>query len=429
MKIRYYGHVGQTTGYGKAAEAMCFALLSQGAELEIRPLSAPEARTFEGANLPLARLVKTDSELDTGPDVVIVHTLPLDCAKVERMVRDAGGMTSLAKWIAYTTWEALDASAEVVEPLMPFDEVWHPSATSASAFDLASWPGREPGDIVTHVVPHAFDEGSLERRRERLTPLMASDGEFVRGLARPYRFYYVGAWNGRKNPNALVRAYAHSFTRQDNVELVLSCQGVDPKLVVQAMAMTGVDPELLPAIRFEAKRKTDEDLLALHQGADCFVTATRGEAWNLPAFDAMLAGRHVIAPENMGHGTFLERTSACLYRAWSSPAGVDVKIVDVPPGSPHRLAGGIEIQTVGAQGLTGKNLWLEPDVLSLGGAMRFAFKARLTHLAWELGGVRDDLVREDNDPTGIRAHLCARFGYHAVGKIAMGYLRQLFGET
>ena len=35
----------------------------------------------------------------------------------------------------------------------------------------------------------------------------------------------------------------------------------------------------------------DQALFALHAKSDCFVSASRGEAWNLPAFDAMLAGK------------------------------------------------------------------------------------------------------------------------------------------
>src|SRR5258706_16215485 len=76
VRIRYYGHIGQPTGYGRAAMDMCMALLGQGAELQIVPIARDAVLPKEF--LPLASHLGGDSRR---PDVVIAHTLPLDCAR------------------------------------------------------------------------------------------------------------------------------------------------------------------------------------------------------------------------------------------------------------------------------------------------------------------------------------------------------------
>lgn len=361
------------------------ALLAAGAELEIRTLLPTRGATyetlkFEDAYFPLASRLKADADLDPKPDAVIVHTLPGDCATVLRLAKDGpGGFTNQPITVAYTTWEALGAPAFIVDAYDVFDEVWHPSIASRDGFRANS-----PDAVAMRVVPHAFDENEIERRRELVDP--GDDGV--------YRFYYVGAWNGRKNPLGLVRAYAYAFSKNDPVELMLQCAGAPDGAMVQALHSTNLVGQL-PPIRFSSQRVTDEEIRALHAVADCFVTATRGEAWNLPCFEAVLAGRHVIAPERQGHEEFLVSTSAAIYLAHRTPAIVDL-----------RISAGMPTQAVGAQGLSSKSLWLEPDLVDLAGCMRKAFADRSRYLT-------------------IGYDLAGRFGYRAVGELALGALTTL----
>ena len=112
LRVRYYGHVGQLTGYGRAAADMCMSLLAAGpdaVELEIVPLGAP---TKEEAALALARYVplrdclRRAEDLHLEPDVCIVHTLPLDCGTVLDRAFDDPDLDPELPWVAYTTWEA-----------------------------------------------------------------------------------------------------------------------------------------------------------------------------------------------------------------------------------------------------------------------------------------------------------------------------------
>jgi len=397
MKVRIYNHLGTAGGFGVAAEGLCMSLLQAGAELEIRPLRSSALAVDDGAaleRLPVAirQCIRADAELTT-PDVAIVHTLPGDCPTVRRIVReterhpDAGARYP---WVAYTTWEASSAPAALVQALdESFDEIWHPSTYSADAFD--EHLGDPP---LCNVIPHAFDEATLEHRGLRCA---GSDLDV-------YRFYYIGSWNNRKNPAALIRAYAHAFgTETSTAQLLLACGAVPRERFTHALACTGLDVRALQTrIKLSTQWLRDDDIAKLHQSADCFVTATRGEAWNLPAFDAMLAGRHIIAPQGTGHCDFLTRTSAVLYQSYPAPAAVDVTVSE--------LANGWNVQVVGAQGLTSREVWPEPDIQGLATHMRAAHDRRVSEL------------RIDYDPR-------TRYGYRAVGELAMGRLRALLTTT
>lgn len=393
MKIRYYGHCGQLTGYGRAAEQMCHALLAAGAELEIRTLAPYDSLKFEtDGGILLETMLRTDAQLDPRPDVVIVHTLPMDCPKVVELAVPTliSSLRPRPIWVAYTTWEAVgEAPLHVVKPYEVFDEVWHPSASSSCAFEALM--AQDHGGNV-RVMPHCFDEDTLPYCRERVHPPGATAPRV------PYRFYSVGAFSARKNPVALVRAFAHAFTRDDDVELLLACQGLTAEILTHTICATGIPPNELPPIRCDFRALTEGELWNLHRGADCFVTATRGEAWNLPAFEAVLAGRHVIAPLGHGHQTFLHRTSAMLYGSYPMPAMVETRAV--------RDGSGFHVQTIGAQGLTSKSIWLEPDVLQLAEAMRASYEQRISNL-------------------DVQYDLAERFGYKAVGTLAMSALENL----
>jgi glycosyltransferase involved in cell wall biosynthesis len=323
--------------------------------------------------LPLASYIRTDDQL-TAPDVVFVHTLPLDCAKVLEIagfVATAQSSTGIltrerfrvegpsggpCRFAAYTTWEGASAvPPEITGPLGIFDRVYVPSLHN---YD------RLRATVARRILPHAYD---------CIDPNVTVPPPDDR-----YRFYYIGAWTSRKNPVGIIRAYAYAFRPGDKVELLLRCAGNSELEFVVNAHSTGIQMAELAPIRFSGKTASDGELAELHRYCDCFVTATRGEAWNLPAFDAMVAGRHIIAPAEMGHADFLEDTSAAFYTGYETPAEVDVRIAERRPDQP---GGVINIEFVGAQGLTGRSTWLEPDLLQLAQLMRQAYDERKRDLA------------------------------------------------
>lgn len=402
MKIRYYGHAGQHTGYGVAAGHMIRALLAVGVEVEIRTLApydgirealaaddALHVRPGEWTRLPLASRLKFDGELDPKPDAVIVHTTPADAPKVLDVLTKEGTLVENTPHVCYTTWEYASPVPDDIATALNdvFDEVWVPS----------TWCDRfEMEDTGVRIIPHAYDP-SIDRTARI---------DFKNASPDTFKFYYVGAWNSRKNPAGVIRAFAHVFDRSDPVELLLHMPGADRESIVSAFAVTGLSPDTIPVIRAENRLCSQGHVDALHQGADCFVTATRGEGWNLPAFDAMLAGRNIIAPQGHGHAAFLGNTSARTYMAYPMPAADDV-VRRPHPQDPTKQV----LQPFGVRGASSKSLWLEPDLLQLAEAMEVVFQSRRRTLE----------ARPESAFPGV----AERFGYEAVGALALRALEAL----
>lgn len=384
MKVRYYGSAGYPSGYGVAASELALALIGAGADLELRVYGGAEDEkpTFEGDTAALANRVRDDASLTPNPDVVIVHAQPFDC---RRILRAAGITPGLAtKCIAYTTWEGANSSDDVQRALRDFDQVWVPSTTNKHS--LGQSCDIDPSQVK--VIPHCFDEDGLADRRGARLP------------GGPYRFYFIGHWNGRKNPTGLIRAWARAFTREDDVELVIQSTRAREHDVMIAVHSVGASVrERMAPIKINASPIREEEIRALHRGADCFVSTTRWESFNLPAFHAMLAGRMVIVPAGMGHDDFLVSTSAILVPpAMRTPAFDDVEI-DVDPE--HGTA---KYVFKGPQGVSVHTDWYEPHLIAYTGYMRAAYEQKMR-----------DITMPD--------HHLASFGRRAVGKLAMDALQ------
>lgn len=348
MRVRLYSHVTFATGYGRAGRELAMSLLAAGVELEIFPLGIPPKNLEHiwGAEAQdICGRLKTKAL--TTADVVIVHTLPVDCARVLDHLKLEKGQGP--RLIVYTTWEAWSTPPKVLlDAWARFDELWMPATTQ--------W--HHP-DILTRAVPHSFDaelHGEMRFGRKR-----ASD---------TFRFYYLGAWDARKQPAALIRTFAYAFTPADDVELVLHTVGMDRMNFHVQVATTGLAQSELPKIRLSNEYLTDDQIAQFHADGDCFVTATRWEAWNLPAFDAMLTGRHIIATQYMGSDDFLVSTSATLVGSQLSPCAADVT------ASRGAAADELHMNIQTPQGLSSRAVWREPDLAAIASYMRLAFEHR-----------------------------------------------------
>lgn len=350
MLVRYYGHVGLHTGYGDAANEFCMALLQAGDDIELE--ISTDGQDLHRSYAPLVERVVPEPDLTPNPDIIIIHTLPMDCLTMAK--RAVHNISTPCRKFAYTTWEGASAiPSDMAWALSAFDQVWVPSETTATAMRQGL-----AGHAEVAVVPHAFD---------RMAPVVSAYYD----KNQTYRFYYIGAWTVRKNVEGVVRAYLRAFDRLDNVELVLHCYGATTAQCLLAMlGATGMPLDQLPRVVITTDRKSPEDVAQMHHDNDCFVTASRGESWNLGAFEAMLAGRHVIAPEGLGSDDFLRETSADFCQSRLSPAAGEVKMMDVGPDG-RGMA-----RYFGAHGLTVRADWREPDINHLAILMRRAWAQR-----------------------------------------------------
>lgn len=133
-----------------------------------------------------------------------------------------------------------------------------------------------PGGVGPGFTPGRPDEAVLRRL----------------GVQQPY-LLAVGTLQPRKNIEAALRAFVK-----------LSDDGVPHNLVV-AGARGWHDNELIALLRDPAVarrvitpgRVTEDELLMLYRGADCFIFPSRYEGFGLPPLEAMACGTPVIASD------------------------------------------------------------------------------------------------------------------------------------
>ena len=300
--IRYFSHL-PGTGMGNAAEEYLSAIRAAGIPLTWTPL-AYSAGTW-GRGYPLAPVAGPADpgwrhrdlfEAAIGYDTAIVHSTPL--------WPPASALRPGPRRLAYVTFEADRLPARWLAILRRFDGLLVPSQHSLQIC-------RDSGlsNPVT-VVPHIAPQAPAARRADFGLP----DDAVV--------FYLIATWTMRKAVPDAVRAFLTAFTAADNVALVLKTSVHDRVALHQAALHQGARgphaamswfslARLLagypspPPIRLIAGEAGPDVIAGLHARGDCFVSLSRGEGWNLGAFEAGAAGNPVLVTGWGGHLDYL----------------------------------------------------------------------------------------------------------------------------
>lgn len=200
--------------------------------------------------------------------------------------------------IAYTVWERDRIDASVAQHLSRVSQCWVPCEQNA---DLL----RRAGVTRVHVVPHPYRPDSPVLALTRRRPW------------RHRRFYSIGRWEPRKGLDALLGAFLRAFKPEDQVRLTIKYSGsgrwsdyptpeqsVDqwlrefPDWGAEHVCHTpdpNQDPENPKApVQLLGGIVSRPRILKLHFAHNIYVSASHGEAWNLPAFEAKLAGNRMV---------------------------------------------------------------------------------------------------------------------------------------
>ena len=370
MRVAFVGPFGQPTGYGQAYHDYAMAMVEAGLEPALVPI-AP----FERDNLDdrYDSLIGYKRDIDASTTHVIVHAPPAYAPKVlESLVLPE----SVIK-ILLTTWETSGCTLD----LDMFDKIVVPSDFCSDAFYETS-----------EIIPHTFNPHDW--------PLAPKQTE----ASSPYTFYSILGWSERKNPIGLLKAYLSEFTSKDDVLLRLKLSGYNPDDLKALVEATRIPWDELPALEVVTDFLDYEELLDFHWDGDCFVTAARGEGWNLPAFEAALVGNVVIAPDWGGHREFCLGPRYPGYR----PVGYNLTPAISPP-QPGELIQGTNVRVVrqnAPSGLSARQFWVEPNLEDLMAQMRCVFDAKPKRVSTHRG------VFEE------------RFSYQTVGRLWSNLLRK-----
>jgi glycosyltransferase involved in cell wall biosynthesis len=194
--------------------------------------------------------------------------------------------------ITYQPWEFGSLPSAWIEPMnRQMAEVWVPTTYVRDCFIRS---GVDPGKIA--VVPYGVDPA----RFDPAAPPMRLPTK------KRHRFLFVGGTIPRKGADILLETYLATFTRRDDVCLVVKDLGAATFYRDQGLG------ERIKAAQADAASAEivyiDSDLSAgempgLYTACQCLVHPYRGEGFGLPIGEAMACGLAVIVPR---HGACLD---------------------------------------------------------------------------------------------------------------------------
>lgn len=181
--------------------------------------------------------------------------------------------------------------------------------------------------VPVFVTPHPIDSTVFSPGEAK--PLFNPDRSPLDGSCT---FLSIFQWHARKDPYTLLLAYLSEFSAEENVALVLKSyvsktgdlQSVEDQIdrIKKGTRLPHEHPKVfvVPGVL------SDVEMAELYRSVDCYVTASRGEGFCLPAAEAMACGIPVIAPHASAFKDYI--TENC---------GYPVKVTEEPVyGMPHQ---------------------------------------------------------------------------------------------
>lgn len=212
--------------------------------------------------------------------------------------------------IFLTVWEREGVSKPLGALLSKVGMNWVPCERNKEALLAA-------GVSNVRVVPHVY-KAPVARAEKKL-----------RSATDPYYFYSIGKWEPRKNNVAIIEAFLRRFSPKDRAFLWMKTSKFGtfsgyPETPAKALSQLLSKPEVRDKgwdmtnvqhkIAIVTSALSDADIERAHETGDCYVSASHGEAWDMPAFDAVAARARLVHVGFGGSEDYAPSNAVC---AWS----------------------------------------------------------------------------------------------------------------
>jgi len=288
VKVLYLGHIKEGGGWAEAATNNIRAMDEAGIDVAYRDIkltaSAPPVHP---------KVLELEKKSLEGCDYCIQHVLPHHMVGTDNFKKNIGFVELESSSIEYLGW---------LEYLMQMDEVWVANNDLQESLTNDGLPSVK---TVNHT--HDIDKYTTPYKELKIPQ---AEGTF--------KFYFIGDFNDRKNLAAIVRCFHSEFDISEPVSLVIKTnkfghnEGQVTALVNQMLTEVKGPLRMYPDIAMYKKdivitgNIPEENIYALHQYCDCFMGPSHGEAWSLPAFEAMAFGNTPICTHFGGPKDFID---------------------------------------------------------------------------------------------------------------------------
>ncbi len=325
MKALYIGVYRDGTGWSQAAIDYILALDATGVDVVPRAIKLNNHQP----TLP-PRLLELEAKSSSGCDFCVQHLLPHQMQFNGRFKANLGLFVWETSHFNNSAWadrlNCLDGS------IVPDEGTFY--AAMRSGVDEDKSPS---------IVPHATDITRFQRSYEPLDALnpLKEQGSFL--------FYFVGEMVRRKNLAALLKAFHTEFDPSEQVELVIktSLPGRSPaearqhvehtcSEIKRGLKLHGGHESYYKREIILTERLSDLGMMRLHASCDCFVIPSYGEAWCIPAFDAMALGKTPIVSNCGGFPSYVSDETGWLVDTHEEPVfGVNDSFGDLYVGDEY----------------------------------------------------------------------------------------------
>ena len=288
MKVLYVGCYRDGTGWGQAAIDYILSMDAAGIDVIPRPIKLNQRRY-----IPPKRILELEKKSTSGADVCIQHTLPQYMEYTNKFKKNIALYATETSDFKQSAWP---------RKINMMDEAW----VINNQMDQAS---KDSGvTIPIKVVPHATNIDKFKRPYKKIE---------IPNAGTEFTFYTIADLNHRKNLEAFIRAFHTEFDPSEPVSILIKTSAHGLEAEKTAEIVKNLCDEVKVGIKKFANQSqykedfiiadfiSDEDICALHHSLDCFVTPSYGEAWCIPAFDAMAFGNTPICTNIGGMSDFI----------------------------------------------------------------------------------------------------------------------------
>ncbi len=304
--VRFFGPIGETTGYGTAVANFSKAFSNS---------NVPTKFNFGAkAQEQFGKIIGQLKHYD-GPCQVdfYLHGPPWNRHK------------SLNYKIAYFYWEADTLPSGWTRSINAVQEIWAPCQLIRQACLKAGFRG------TLKVVPTPIEEWKTDKKI--LIPSPHNHRQMVADDI--YKFYSIFQWHERKGFSELLTSYWKTFEKNDRVILLIKTNPLNIGKYVSENIRNDIfklksklNQIYYAPVYLMPNLVSKEHVMALHNTGDCYVSPHHGEGWGLPIVDAMYAGKQVITTQFGGITEYLNNESAHIIPHTMGP----VQNMDWAPG-------------------------------------------------------------------------------------------------